>query len=398
MVANGVWTLTKIHDTSFAMLSDIYISRGPLAAFAAEGLFWGSFAALVPVIKANAGLGDGAFGTVMLIAALGAVSAMWLAPRAEAALGRWCLPVLATAMALAFLLPGHASNAVMLAGAMMAATMASGSLDVAMNARISILEGRHGRPLMNLAHGIFSVAYALSALLGGFGREIGWSPAMILSAEVGLCALLIWQMIAAPVADPELSSEGAASRRLPLILLIPAGLIVLLAFMSEQATEAWSALHLERGLGAGAAEGAFGPAILGLTMAVGRLSGQAIIHVWTEAKVITFAASLAAIGSVIAAWAQNLPVAYLGFGLLGLGVSVVAPTTFAWVGRMVPDEKKALAISRIAVLGYAGFFIGPPLMGFLAEAFGLPVSFTAIAILLMLAPLVLAPIVARYRG
>ena len=211
-------------------------------------------------------------------------------------------------------------------------------------------------------------------------------------------SLLIWQMIAAPVADPEPISNETASRRLPLVLLIPAGLIVLLAFMSEQATEAWSALHLERGLGAGAAEGAFGPAILGLTMAVGRLSGQAIIHVWTEAKVITFAASLAAIGSVIAAWAQNLPAAYLGFGLLGLGVSVVAPMAFAWVGRMVPDEKKALAISRIAVLGYAGFFIGPPLMGFLAEGFGLPVSFSAIAILLMLAPLVLVPMVARYRG
>ncbi|MGH1414148.1 MAG: MFS transporter [Pelagimonas sp.] len=379
------------------MLRDIYISRGPLAAFAAEGLFWGSFASLVPVIKSQVGLSDGEFGVVMLIAALGAVCAMWLAPKAEQKLGRWTLPVLAAFMATAFLFPGHANTGAFLAIAMMAATIGSGSLDVAMNARISVLEGTSGRPLMNLAHGIFSVSYAMSALAGGFGREAGWSPAMIFTALVGVCLLLIVQMIAAPVPDPEQSEEDLAPRRLSWVLLVPAGLIVLLAFMSEQATEGWSALHLERGLGAGAAEGALGPAILGITMAIGRLSGQVIVHYWSEAVVIRAATVLAAIGSVVAAWAPNLAVAYLGFGLLGMGVSVVAPMAFAWVGRMVSSEKKALAISRIAVLGYAGFFIGPPMMGFLAENFGLPVSFTAISILLLLVPLVLVPMVSRYR-
>ncbi|WP_299927624.1 MFS transporter [uncultured Pelagimonas sp.] len=379
------------------MLRDIYMSRGPLAAFAAEGLFWGSFAALVPVIKAQAGLSDGDFGVVMLIAALGAVSAMWLAPRAEAKLGRWTLPVLAAVMAGAFVFPGYATNGVFLAVVMMGATIGSGSLDVAMNARISILEGRSGRPLMNLAHGIFSVAYAVSALMAGLGREIGWTPSEIFAAGVALCGLLILQMIAAPVPDPEPVSEETAKRRLPWVMLFPAGMIVLLGFMTEQATEGWSALHLERGLGAGAAEGALGPAILGMTMAIGRLSGQVIVHYWSEAVVIRVATVIAALGSAIAAWAPSLFIAYLGFGLLGIGVSVVAPMAFAWVGRMVPDDKKALAISRIAVLGYSGFFIGPPLMGFLAEGFGLPVSFTAISVLLLLVPLVLVPMVARYR-
>ncbi|PYG28353.1 MFS transporter [Pelagimonas varians] len=379
------------------MLRDIYISRGPLAAFAAEGLFWGSFASLVPVIKSRVGLSDGEFGMVMLIAALGAVCAMWLAPKAEQMLGRWTLPVLSLCMATAFLFPGHADTGAFLALAMMAATISSGSLDVAMNARISVLEGTSGRPLMNLAHGIFSVFYALAALAGGFGREAGWTPAMIFSALSAICMLLIVQMILAPVPDPVRGDDDPEPKNLSWTLLLPAGMIVLLGFMSEQATEGWSALHLERGLGAGAAQGALGPAILGMTMAVGRLSGQVIVHYWSEAVVIRAATVLAAIGSAIAAWAPNLAVAYIGFGLLGMGVSVVAPMAFAWVGRMVSPEKKALAISRIAVLGYAGFFVGPPLMGFLAEWFGLPVSFTAISLLLLLVPLVLVPMVSRYR-
>jgi predicted MFS family arabinose efflux permease len=352
---------------------------------------------VVPVIKSRVGLSDGEFGMVMLIAALGAVCAMWLAPKAEQILGRWTLPVLSMCMATAFLFPGHANTGAVLALVMMAATISSGSLDVAMNARISVLEGTSGRPLMNLAHGIFSVFYALSALAGGFGREAGWTPAMIFSAMSVICMLLIVQMIAAPVPDPVRSDDDPEPKSLSWVLLFPAGMIVLLGFMSEQATEGWSALHLERGLGAGAAQGALGPAILGITMAVGRLSGQVIVHYWSEAVVIRAATVLAALGSTIAAWAPNLSVAYIGFGLLGMGVSVVAPMAFAWVGRMVSPEKKALAISRIAVLGYAGFFIGPPLMGFLAEWFGLPVSFTAISLLLLLVPLVLVPMVSRYR-
>ena len=55
---------------------------------------------------------------------------------------------------------------------------------------------------------------------------------------------------------------------------------------------------------------------------------------------------------------------------------------YAWIGRMVPNQYRSHAISRISVVGYAGFFIGPPLMGFLSEGFGLATSFLVIGVLL----------------
>ena len=128
-----------------------------------------------------------------------------------------------------------------------------------------------------------------------------------------------------------------------------------------------------------------------------RLAGQVVSQRWSEAVVIRWAALLTASGAFLGGWADHLALGYLGFGMLGLGVSVIGPLALAWVGRLVTAEHRTLAISRVAVLGYSGFFIGPPLMGFLSEGFGLAVSFSAIGFVLLLVPVVLVPLVQR-RG
>ena len=378
-----------------SLLRDLYISRGPAAGFAAVGVFWGSFAALVPVLKPQVGLSDGQFGLALLITSIGAVMAMWLAPLAERGLGARALGVLTALLAVATLLPGHTTTGVTFTLAMLGVTMTSGTLDVAMNARVSALEAQVGRSLMNLNHAVFSVAYAICALATGFAREAGLGPAAILTGGGLVIGVLMLQAFAAPVGDGDHEADGVEVAPLPWTLLLPGGMIILIAFMSEQATEGWSALHLERNLGAGAAQGALGPALLGITMAVGRLAGQVVANRVSERMVIRWAAVTAGIGACIAATAPSLGVAYVGFSILGLGVSVMAPMAYAWIGRMVPNRYRSHAISRISVVGYAGFFIGPPMMGFLSEGFGLSTSFLTIGGILFAVPLLLVPVLSR---
>lgn len=378
-----------------SLLRDLYISRGPAAGFAAVGVFWGSFTALVPVLKPQVGLSDGQFGLALLITSIGAVMAMWLAPLAERGLGARALGVLTALLAVATLLPGHTTTGVTFTLAMLGVTMTSGTLDVAMNARVSALEAQVGRSLMNLNHAVFSVAYAICALATGFAREAGLGPAAILTGGGLVIGVLMLQAFAAPVGDADHEADGVEVAPLPWTLLLPGGMIILIAFMSEQATEGWSALHLERNLGAGAAQGALGPALLGITMAVGRLAGQVVANRVSERMVIRWAAVTAGIGACIVATAPSLGVAYVGFSILGLGVSVMAPMAYAWIGRMVPNRYRSHAISRISVVGYAGFFIGPPMMGFLSEGFGLSTSFLTIGGILFAVPLLLVPVLSR---
>ena len=107
---------------------------------------------------------------------------------------------------------------------------------------------------------------------------------------------------------------------------------------------------------------------------------------------IRLAAVLTAVGAVCAAWAPVLPVAYLGFAVLGFGVSVVAPMAFSYVGRNVGNRARTGVIAQISMIGYTGFFIGPPVMGFVSEAIGLGWSFAAMGAALLVITFVLAPL------
>ena len=365
-------------------------SWAPLCAFVILGSAWGAFAALVPDLQKAIGVGDGELAGVMLISAIGAIAAMRFAPWLDSKLGRHGIVVLTVVLLLVFQLPGQMSTWAGLTIALFLCAAATGSLDVVMNAHLSQIEAREGRPLMSFHHAMFSFGYAIAAFSTGLIREAG-GGAVVSFALVGLLGLLLLPSMVLPktvvAQDQEKNASMSGNNRFLIII----GLIIAIAFMCEQASEGWSALHLERSLNAGAALGAMGPAILGLTMGIGRLGGQAIAQYLSEERVIQIAAIFAALGSAVAAAAINFPLTYLGFAALGLGISVIAPLGLALVGRISPADQRVKAISNVALIGYTGFFIGPPIMGGLAEIASLATSFAALALLLAIVSFLLIP-------
>ena len=368
----------------------IRASWAPLCAFVVLGCAWGAFAALVPDLQKAIGVGDGALAGVMLISAIGAIAAMRFAPWLDSKLGRYGIVALTVFLLLAFQLPGLMSTWAGLTIALFLCAAATGSLDVVMNAHLSQIEAREGRPLMSFHHAMFSFGYAVAAFSTGLIREAG-GGAVVSFALVGLLGLLLLPSMVLPKPVVAQDQENNASISGNNRFLVIIGLIIAIAFMCEQASEGWSALHLERSLNAGAALGAMGPAILGLTMGIGRLGGQAMAQYLSEERVIQIAAIFAALGSAVAAAAINFPLTYLGFAALGLGISVIAPLGLALVGRISPADQRVKAISNVALIGYTGFFIGPPIMGGLAELASLATSFAALALLLAIISFLLIP-------
>ncbi|OIQ32590.1 MAG: MFS transporter [Alphaproteobacteria bacterium MedPE-SWcel] len=377
------------------IITDMRTSAVHGRAFAVMGICTGAFAAYAPQLKAQAGLGDAEFGLALLFGASGAVGAMWLAPRVDRMLGGAALVICALALAAGFLLPGLATSWAAFAGAMFLASGAAGLLDVIMNARLSGLEARSGRSLMNLNHGLFSLAYAVGALGAGLIREAGVPPVWCFAGILCVTALMTLGMRDPAPSEPAEDANEPAAMALPVMIIVLAGLIVLIAFTAEQATENWSALYLERSFAANAAEGAMGPAILGLTMGIGRLSGQEVVRRVAEGRLMQIAAALAAFGLILAALAPVQWMAYAGFAVLGIGVSTIGPTALAWVGKTIPARQRAVAISRMVMIGYCGFFIGPPVIGFMAEAFGLRWALAMMGILLLGITIVLVPALRR---
>ena len=364
----------------------IVTSRAPLLAFVAMGMGWGGFAVYVPVIRERLGVGDGMFGLLLLGSALGLLTAMWIAPRVDRRLGAAALPAASFALGLAFLGPASMHQPALFALAMVLTGLCSGLTDVIMNARVADLEARHRRSLMNVNHGMFSVGYAISALMAGAAREAGLPPEAYFGALV-----FVTGAMALGAASPGEAVEGGqeAPAVTPLGLILAAGGIVLTAFMIENAIEAWSALHIERTLGGRAAEGALGAATLGLTMAIGRFGGQIVAERLPDRAVLIWASILTGAGLFVAGLAPVPMIAYLGFGLTGLGVSEIAPIALGLAGRAAPPQDRTRVIARVAVIGFLGFFLSPLVMGGLSEAFSLPVALCVMALAPLAVPLLL---------
>ena len=376
-----------------SFVSTLRLSQAALAGFASIGAGFGSYAAAIPDLKALLDITESQLGLALFFGALGAVTSMSASATlmARFGTGRRFIALIMVFLSLAFFGLRYVSDLPGLGFAMFCVGLCTGFLDVVVNARISQLEARTGQHLMSLCHGTFSLAYAIAAILTGVARELGADPEQIFSNAAVVVAILAFVALGGPKLpagseDAHEPEKGRAPLPFAVFLL---GALILIAFFAENATETWSALHVEQTLGGGAAEGAMGPAMLGLTMALGRFSGQALSKRFGLVALMTAFSCLAATGAYIAAFAPTPLVAYLGFAGLGLGISTLAPLGFALGGQHLTEAQRPRGIARMTLIGYMGFFLGPPTLGLFAEWFGLRAAFAIVATSLLVLPLLL---------
>ena len=378
-------------------LPTLAVARPAVAAFAAMGILWGTFAAVLPDLKAMLGVSEARLGLLILFTPVAAVTAMLLAPGIGARLGRVALPVSTLLMALAFMLPGQTAVLWLFPLAMMCCGAATGLTDVLMNARVATLENDRNLQLMNLSHAAYSFGYAGGALGTGLLRSLDWPPGWVM-ATMALAAVVLAFLTVEKDGTIHglLRPKDGTAGHLGLIPVIGGG-IVLIAFLTENAAENWSALHIEKTLGGSPAQGAMGPATLALTMGFSRLAGQGLVSRVNPFTLLKGGALISALGALGAAFAGTPTMAYAGFIVMGIGSSVIAPTAFSLVGRLADPRARARAVARATLLGYFGYFFGPPTLGLIAGAFGLRMAFVFAALMLLMV-LVPAPIMARTEG
>lgn len=370
-------------------------SRGPASSFWAMGCVWGSFMAAMPDVKAGLGVADGAMGILLIWGSVAAITMMSLTPLFGSALGRAALPGFTLLMGLSLAVMGLAEGPLFFVLALMGMGMASGALDVLMNARLSAIEAQRGETLMSLNHGLYSLAFAGAATVTGAARAAGWSVTAILSCAallVGLLALSAWEKDGA--IEGLARSRGRVQAALGLAPYL-GGALILAGLMSENAVEAWSALYVERELGGATGAGSLAPALMAVTMGIGRIGVQLLGSRLSQRGLLAGGLAVALAGVAIVAQAPAPLWAYLGFAVMGLGASVVVPTALVLIGRATSAESRSRAIARATVLGYLGYFMGPPVLGLVAEQAGLRMSFGLIALILLAASTAILPLARR---
>jgi MFS family permease len=362
------------------VLPQLSLARWSVSAvFFLNGAGVGLWAAHIPLVAGRFGLDDDFMGLVLLCLGLGAMAAMPLSGMACGRFGtRAVTKTMAFAFALAIPLPILAPTIVALFAAALTFGACNGALDVAMNAQASEIESARGKSTMASFHGFFSAGGLAGASLGGLiigsGLGDGRGAVMATVLAIGLLAAVTARLFVTPA-----SHGNAAHFERPHRAALSLGLLALACMVVEGAVADWSALLLTEHAGATAAVGAAGYAAFSIAMAACRFAGDSLIGAFGPRRLMMMGGLSIAAGLALAAsFSLPLPAA-ASFVLVGLGAANVVPVIFAAAGR-IPGLPAGAGIAAVATIGYTGFLLGPPVIGWIASMIGLPATHGLLAL------------------
>jgi MFS family permease len=355
-----------------------------LGAFGFFGIFWGSFAVLLADLSDALSLSPGPLGAALFVGAASSIVAMatlgWTADR----LGRRPFLLLSAAgVGLGIGGLALADGVVLFVGVLVVLYAASGLYDIGINACAVDLERAAGRHIMSPVHAAFSFGGVVGALGSGALLQIGVNYRIVYLLVLAPLAVVVLGALSTPLpaSGDGTPGDGKGGRILDLLrgpTLLVVAVIATLGLLSEGEMEHWSGIYLRQTLGLPALLGGSGVAVFYGAMAVGRLCATLVIERLGNRKTLLYAGALTACGMLLALATREPILVVVGFLVVGLALSAVAPLAFSAAGYAAPDRAGA-AISVVTTLGYGGFLLGPVIVGGLAEVFGLRTALLTIA-------------------
>lgn len=341
-------------------------------SFFAQGVAFALLVTRIPAIQDRYGVSDAllpAFlAAVPILAGVGSVCTEHLVKKVPPSLVlRWSQPV----VLLALLGVGAGEQMIVLGAALAAFGLAVGALDASMNMLGVSLQRSYGRSIMLGFHAVYSLGGIAGASLAWVGAH--WDLALLVSylpvVVVLLPAALVgsrWYVDAGPDGakqeDALPAEAGGAGGSVAFKMLLPLCLVMCFAYIGDSTVSNWSAKYLQDVLGSSEQLATVPYNVYMVTTLLGRSIGDFGVRRFGAAAVVRAGALVAAVGFAVVAAAPGAWVGMLGFTLLGLGLCVLVPQTFAAAGRLFPGASDA-AVARLNIFNYVGFLIGSPLVG-----------------------------------
>lgn len=359
-----------------------------LRAFTVSGVFWGAFAALLPDLQRGAGASDGQLGVALGALAVAALPMMPVTGRfADRRGGGEALQVTLIASALSLPLVAMAPGLAGLVAALVVLGITTGALDVALNAAAAEWEqaGPAGeRPLMSLAHAVFSFGVVGGSVLSGWVRELDVAPLPLLLLIAAATACVSTSV---PEHRPLPARAAAATpprraHRSPVLLLL--GGLVAASFVVEDGLQSWAPIFLERAVDAGPAVSALGVTAFAGAMGCGRLAAHVLSTRCGERRLLAGGGLLGAVGVAVLVTAPSAATALAGLSLAGAGTSVLAPVLLTAVGRRAEPGRQGEELALVNGMGYVGFIAGPPLVGAVSAVTSMTAAFALLALVALL--------------
>ena len=366
--------------------SDILAIR---IVFLLQPVVLGAWFPRIPQVKAAAELGEAALALALLGMPLGLLTTLFVGGRIAERLGtRGLLSVGLGAFLLVMPLPGFATSGTGLFAALVIAGIAAALAQLGLNVTASEVEKRAGRSIMNGVHGFWSLGVLGGSAIGAVQAELGWPVGVSLLGLAVLTAgpLLVAARRITDFAVPA-AADGAPRKRLSKALAA----VAIFAFgiaMTEGAMADWAAVYLTQTFAASPGVAGASYTVFALFLAAGRFLGDGLKTRFDVGLLARAFAACAVAGLTVALISPGVAGAYAGLAMLGFGLSLGFPLAVS-AASALPGRSAAANVAVLTQMTLCGFLIGPPMIGFLAEATTMRVGLAALLPALMLS-LVLA--------
>ncbi|GAA4150530.1 MFS transporter [Streptomyces griseoincarnatus] len=345
-------------------------------SFLVQGVAFALLVTRIPGIQNRYGVSDGMLpvflAAVPILAGIGSVSTERLVRRVPPSrVLRWSQPV----VLLALLAVGAGRQMAVLALALAAFGLAVGALDASMNMLGVSLQRAYGRSIMLSFHAAYSLGGIVGASLAWVGAHYGlalwvsYLPVVLVLLPAALVGSR-WYVDGEAQAPEEKGAEAGAGGGLK--WLLPLCLVMTVAYIGDSTVSNWSAKYLQDVLGSSEQMATVPYNVYMVTTLLGRTVGDIGVRRLGAVAVVRAGALVAAAGFAVVAAAPGAWVGMLGFTLLGLGLCVLVPQTFAAAGRRAYETGRPgasdAAVARLNVFNYVGFLVGSPLVGALGDA------------------------------
>jgi MFS family permease len=350
------------------------------SAFFLHGLCFSSWGARIPTIQQNLNLSEVELGSVLFALPVGSIISMPLAT--------WIVHQYGSRLALTFsvilysmmlVTIGLATTPIQLAVCLVLFGCCSNTVNVSVNTQAVAVESILKRTVMSSLHGLWSLAGFAGASIGAL--MIAFHTSLLIHFGF-ICSLVIFGVILNQkyfLTDSQKEKTKSPLFSIPDKTLIGLGLIAFCSMICEGAMFDWSGVYFKKVILADSNWVGAGYAAFMSTMAGTRFLADRLITKLGINTVLRACGLIITTGLIISVLSPTLIAGIIGFLLVGAGTSAVVPLVFSEAGKK--SKNPSAAIAAVSTIGFIGFLIGPPIIGWIAGLSSLRISFSLIALM-----------------
>ncbi|WP_323013181.1 MFS transporter [Devosia sp.] len=347
-------------------------------AFFIYSFCMGSLFPRLPDIQRAMDVGEGALGLSLIGSALGTLISLTFAGRLVEKVGyRRVLLVAIPLLSALYALASWASGPLYFFLLLVPVGLTIGAIEIIINIEADRVEHAIGRRIMSRAHAFWSLGFFCAGMVGAFiaqaGMPVHWHLMMMIPLVLAATLLVLGRFEPAPHRAGSSTEETPRLARPTLTIMMLVG-VCLSAMLMEGAGIDWSAIYMRNIFDAEPFWAGFAVAVVAGSQAVARFFADGFVDRFSPVAVARALLAILGVGVVIVFAAPSAWAAYLGFAMIGVGSSALFPLAMSAAAQQT-DRPAAINVAALAQFSFTAFLLGPPLLGYVAEHYGIQWTF-----------------------